>query len=157
MLSPPRVSTPPRVTTGHDTLSLQSTEKEKHKQIPAQPPPKLFTNWQKRFLRPTKDRMNRKGHTKYKGLAADYLYAQHIFTPFAQHIFNDKGQKQSLDNLLKGKHGKTRWTPALSNEWGRLAQGNDSGVEFTNTIDFIPFLQVPQDRKVMYASFACDH
>ena len=29
---------------------------------------------------------------------------------------------------MKGKDGPTRWTPALSNKWGRLAQGNDAGV-----------------------------
>ena len=45
----------------------------------------------------------------------------------------------------------------MSNEWGRLAQGNYNGVESTDTIDFIPFQQVPTDKKVTYASFACDH
>ena len=58
---------------------------------------------------------------------------------------------------MSGEHGKDRWSPALSNEWGRLAQGNYNGVESTDTIDFIPFQQVPTDKKVTYASFACDH
>ena len=47
--------------------------------------------------------------------------------------------------------------PALSNEWGRLAQGNYSGVESTDTIEFIPHTDVPQSKKVTYASFVCDH
>ena len=53
--------------------------------------------------------------------------------------------------------GKNRWTPALSNEWGRLAQGSHTGVESTDTIDFIQYSSVPTDRKVAYASFVCYH
>ena len=54
----------------------------------------------------------------------------------AQHIFNDAGHKLSLDKLLGGEYGDSRWQPALSNEWGRLAQGNDAGVAGTDTKAF---------------------
>ena len=73
------------------------------------------------------------------------------------HIYNASGKKQTLDALLKSEHGPTRWSPALSNEWGRLAQGNNHGVESTDTIEFVLYKSVPHDKKVTYASFACDH
>ena len=38
-----------------------------------------------------------------------------------------------------------------------MAQDNVNGVESTDIIDFIPFSQVPANKKVTYASFACDH
>ena len=72
------------------------------------------------------------------------------------HIYDVNGKKQSLDKLLNGKDSETKWFPALSNEWGRLAQGNDSGVESTNTIEFISYSEVPADRKVTYVSFVYD-
>ena len=46
---------------------------------------------------------------------------------------------------------------ALSNEFGRLAQGNDAGVRHTDTIDFIKKSEVPKGRDVTYASFVYDH
>ena len=45
----------------------------------------------------------------------------------------------------------------MSNEWGRLAQGNDAGVSATDTVDFIPFQDIPTNKKVTYTNFACDH
>lgn len=80
-----------------------------------------------------------------------------IHHPFASHIFDDAGKQQSIDALLHSKHGETRWTPALSNEWGRLAQSNNAGVASTDTIRFVPFANVPTNKKVTYASFACDY
>ena len=46
---------------------------------------------------------------------------------------------------------------SLSNEWGRLAQGNKHGVRSTDTIDFIQKHAVPHDRTVTYASFVLDY
>ena len=51
----------------------------------------------------------------------------------------------SFDSLLKGEYGDTRLRPALSNEWGRRAQESDTGVESTDTIEFISFDKVPLD------------
>ena len=73
------------------------------------------------------------------------------------HIYDVNGKKQSLEKVINGKDSEIKWFPALSNEWGRLAQGNDKGVESTNTIKFISYSDVPADRKVTYASFVCDH
>ena len=36
------------------------------------------------------------------------------------------------------------WENILSNEWGRLAQGNTHGARATDTIDFIHQHEVPQ-------------
>ena len=49
-------------------------------------------------------------------------------------IYNDSDRRKTVDSILKGKN-KTIWMQSLSNEWGRLAQGNDRGVKFTDTID----------------------
>ena len=49
------------------------------------------------------------------------------------------------------------WSIALSNEFGRLAQGVADCVIGTNTIDFIPKNQVPNNKKVTYANFICDY
>lgn len=62
-----------------------------------------------------------------------------------------------MDALLQSKHGPERWTPALSNKWGCLAQGNSTGVIETNTIIFVSFDDVPSNHKVTHASFACDY
>ena len=45
----------------------------------------------------------------------------------------------------------------MSNEWGRLAKGNKHGVSWTDTIEFIQKDEVPEDRKVTYASFILDY
>ena len=92
----------------------------------------------------------------YKSRAAQYLLAQHIFSK-VNHIYNDSGKKLTIDFLIQGDDGTTKWIPALSNEWGRLAQGNKAGVESTDTIEFIDHLLIPKDSKVTYASFVCDH
>ena len=85
----------------------------------------------------------------------------HPFTPFlhpvVNHIYNPTtGRKETIDSLRSSPQ-KDTWEIALSNEWGRLAQGNIHGVTPTDTIEFIHFHQVPQDRDVTYASFVCDH
>ena len=50
-------------------------------------------------------------------MATRQLLAQRLFTEHKlHHIYNDKGEKQSLDKLLNGPYGKIRWSPALSNE-----------------------------------------
>ena len=50
-----------------------------------------------------------------------------------------------------------RWTLELSNEWGRLGQRNTAGDESTDTVDFIPYNEEPQEKKFTYASFVYDH
>ena len=48
----------------------------------------------------------------------------------------EHGKKLSIDSLLKGNDEKI-WKRSLSNEWGRLAAGNQHGTSGTNTIRFI--------------------
>ena len=45
----------------------------------------------------------------------------------------------------------------MSNEIGRLAQGNKYGVTATDTISFIPRKLVPRDHKCTYGNFVCDY
>ena len=93
----------------------------------------------------------------FKTLAAYFLQQKEYITQSLNHIYNDQGKKQSIDALINGPDAKPKWLPALSNEWGRLAQGNDAGVEATDTIQFVAFSDVPLDKKVTYASFVCSY
>ena len=84
------------------------------------------------------------------------LLAQHIFsTHTASHIYNSDGHKETINSLLFGPAHEV-WQQAMSNEWGRLAQGNDNGINFTDTIDFIHRHDVPSQQKVTYGSFVCN-
>ena len=73
-----------------------------------------------------------------------------------QHVFKENGSKETIDSACNGEN-KKEWLQSLSNEWGRLAQGNDMGVHFNDVIDFISQKEVPTDRKVTYATFVLDH
>ena len=79
--------------------------------------------------------------------------AECIFNPIfsINHICNKEGKKETIDSLLSGHH-KNIWNDSLSNEWGRLAQGNDAGVNGTNTIMFAPRTEVPEDKNVTHAT-----
>ncbi len=79
-----------------------------------------------------------------------------IWYPTIHHIYDANGRQQTIDHL-RASPQKAVWERALSNEWGRLAQGNQFGVIAMDTIDFIPASEVPRDRKTTYASFVCDH
>ena len=52
---------------------------------------------------------------------------------------------------------KSLWTHSLSNEWGRLAQGNDHGVQTTNTIECAHKFEVPDRRDITCATFVLDY
>ena len=66
----------------------------------------------------------------YRTRAARYLAAQCLVERLeCHHIYDDNGKKLTMENLLRGPDGESKWIPALSNEWGRLAQGNDAGAE----------------------------
>ena len=97
----------------------------------------------------------KKPGTNFKALSLNALIATEIFLPRMNHIYNEHGKRESTDSLLNGKD-KEIWNRAVSNEIGRLAKGNDFGVEFTETIEFICESQVPAGRDVTYASFVFD-
>ena len=98
--------------------------------------------------------------TNFRALAADTLLAQHLFdnyfNPKVQHIYKANGKRETVDSVLKGPDHEI-WNTALSNEWGRLAQGNQHGVKSTDTIEFIPKTQVPSNKSVTYATFVLDY
>ena len=92
---------------------------------------------------------SRNSGTNFKGLAADNLLAQHIFqqqtSPMINHIFKEDGTKETLESLLAGPD-KDVWNTALSNEWGRLAQGNKHGIKFSDTIEFVAAHNIPLNK-----------
>ena len=94
--------------------------------------------------------------TNFRHLAAQHLTAQHIFQPKVNHIFTASGKKETIDSLLNSIN-KVVWTRSLSNEWGRLAQGNTHGVTSTDTIDFIHKYEVPTDKRITYATYVVDY
>ena len=96
--------------------------------------------------------------TNFRSQAAQYLVAQHIFqsTQVMHHIYNDSGKKETLASLLSGEN-KNRWAQALSNEWGRVANGNTFGIKGTQTLEFVAKNMVPNGKAVTYGSFVCDH
>ena len=66
-------------------------------------------------------------------------------------VFDEaSGKLLQYKQLLKTKD-KDIWKASLSNEFGRLAQGN-ARVKGTDTIKFIHHHQMPKDRKTTYAS-----
>ena len=75
-------------------------------------------------------------------MAVQQLTAQHLFHHKASHIYRQDGKKERIDSLLSGDQ-KQIWSQGLSNEWGRLALGNDMGVQGTDTIEFIHQSEVP--------------
>jgi hypothetical protein len=86
---------------------------------------------------------------------------QHVLTipPFefhAHHIFDSNGKKETIDTLLAGPANDV-WDRALSNEFGRLAQGIDDRVVATDTIDFIHKSDVPHTKIVTYGNCICDY
>ena len=104
---------------------------------------------------PLRSQFRQRG-TNFKHLAAQHLTAQHAFQPTVNHIFQENGKKETIDRLLKSNH-KHVWTRSLSNEWGRLAQGNKHGILGTDTIEFIFQHNVPKDKKVTYATYVVDY
>ena len=61
-----------------------------------------------------------------------------------------------IDSLLAGQNSEI-YMQSLSNEWGRLSQGNDFGIQYTNTIKFILKTEVPYNKKVTYATIVYNY
>ena len=71
-------------------------------------------------------------------------------------IYDAAGQKERVQDLMKGKDGKV-WAQGMNHELLCIAQGNDLGVTATNCVEYIPYADVPCNRKVTYANFVADH
>ena len=82
--------------------------------------------------------------------------AAHLYQPMLNHIYRPDGKKETIDSVMQGSDRKI-WNQSLSNEWGRLAQGNNKGVTSTDTIDFITREEVPQGKDITYATFVLDY
>lgn len=101
--------------------------------------------------------------TRFRSQAAQHIAFNEFFSyhnPAVHHIYHPvTGKRQTIDELRNDPDPKIRerWDRATSNEWGRLAQGNDFGVTATDTIEFIPKSQVPSDRDVTYVTFVLDY
>ena len=70
-------------------------------------------------------------------------------------IYDPTGNKLSIDLLLQDPD-KLIWSQSLRNEFGCLTKGNDAGVSWTDTIEFIHKFEVLTSKKVTYCSFVCD-
>ena len=103
---------------------------------------------------PLRHRSPRQG-TPFRHLASRHLLSQHL-THQINAIYDSSGKKLTLSKLLHGPN-KLVWNKALSNEIGRLTQGNDFGIKFTDCMTFIHHSQIPVGKKVTYANFVCDH
>jgi len=77
------------------------------------------------------------------------------FALHANHIFDANGKKETIDSLLSGPDSII-WNKSVSNEFGRLAQGNDAGIIGTDTIHFIHKSEVPMGKAVTNGNFICD-
>ena len=174
---PPRVSTidnntPPRVLESKNNSNVIEYDKN---EIDISPSQRNLTNIPISRLQisstlPKNSRFNNKIDHRYNLRSQPHLIqhissnpteeeiADRLFNPIysINHIYNAEGKKETIDSLLEGPN-KHIWHRSLSNEWGRLAQGNDAGIKGTDTIRFIPRSAVPQDRKVTYASMVCDY
>ena len=72
------------------------------------------------------------------------------------HVYDNNGRRETINSLLFGVDAKI-WEHSISNELGRLTQGNKHGVKTTDTIDFIKQEDVPKNSKVTYANFVCNY
>ena len=94
--------------------------------------------------------------TNFRHLAAQSLAAQHTFSQHACHVCGPDGKKETIDTVIQGAK-RDLWVRSLSDEWGRLAQGNDYGTQATDTIKFIHKFEVPDGRDVTCATHVLDY
>ena len=78
----------------------------------------------------------------------------------ANAIISDTGQALEYRDLIQDPNTRERWANSMCNEIGRLAQGRKStGLKGTNTLKFIPFQEIPQNRRkdITYARIVVDY
>ena len=72
--------------------------------------------------------------TNFRTQSEQNLVANHLFElPPVFRIYNNQGEKETIDTLLMGGDRNT-WWEAVGNELGRLANGIDNRVRATNMI-----------------------
>ena len=75
-------------------------------------------------------------------------------------IIGENGQSLEYRDLIKNPTTQATWANSMCNEIGRLAQGRKStGLKGTDTFHFIPFSDIPQDRRkdITYARVVVDY
>ena len=97
-------------------------------------------------------------HPSFRNCATQFFTAAaaHLNMPVANNIYRPDGKKETIDLVLQGRNRQI-WLQSLSNEWGRLAQGNNNKVMATNTIDFIHKDKFLQNQDITYATFVLDY
>ena len=79
-----------------------------------------------------------------------------MFQYHATHIYKDNSTKEKIDSVVSGP-SRHVWEKSLSNELGRLAQGNANEVRHTDIVDFLHKYEVPRDIIVAYDTFVLNH
>lgn len=92
----------------------------------------------------------------------DEEFSHSLFSlEYANALYDSNGKKVKLDDALSGKYNELDtpeiWNQSLSNEFGRIAQGNDAGVKYTDACEFIYVWEVPTNKKVTYANWVLDY
>ena len=80
------------------------------------------------------EQMRQRHRTRSFEIRATTHLARCVFV--ANHFYNKTGKRETIETLLKGDMSDI-WKNSVSNEFGRLTQGNKHGVTFTDTMDFI--------------------
>ena len=71
---------------------------------------------------------------------------------------SETGRSMEYKDLITDPSTCATWLHSAAIEFGHLAQGlPDKRVEPTNTMFFIPFSQVPKDKRPTYARFVCSY
>ena len=86
-------------------------------------------------------------------------YPLQFWCEFAGAVMDDDtGEMLEYRHLVKIPKYRERWSKAFGKEIGRLAQGYKDEVEGTNTLFFIPYDQVPEEKKksITYARICVD-
>ena len=90
-----------------------------------------------------------------RNIRLPYMPMANPYMPSLFHIFDEKGKKQSIDDLSRSKD-KAYWNRGLDNEMGRLSNGIPNRITGSNTINFIHKNAIPKNKKVTYANLVCD-
>ena len=67
-------------------------------------------------------------------------------SPTAAHIYDATGIRLTIRDLLNGAD-KSIWNKGMSIELRQLAQGNKYGVDFTDTMEYIYYNDIPKGEK----------
>ena len=74
-------------------------------------------------------------------------------------VFDEEsGRMLNYRQLLTHPAHKEIWTTSSADEFGRLAQGVGGRIKGTDTINFIPYNKIPNERRrdITYGRFVCD-